>query len=426
MVREFPGLQVIAIPNLYFPAFHPDVIHVPHPQGGTVRSPAGDYNSAIVVWGWKHGLTEEQILARFSRDTLIALGYPWRWNAAVARLRMLFEASDLDFAEFFLPLRRGHAFMLGDNHPRIDALVQIARQVGDAARRVAGARPVPLGRRHTRRAAWPPDRCGRCIPSWPRSSGSEVASCGAWPTAPCSRWIDFVAASLAGYDALDPEEVKVPAFDHPWWDDVLPREPVSCPMTAHHPYRDLPDYQFWPRAVSWAAPGGLDPVVVDEVPGRRRTIVSRRSAVASLSTCRRHLSRSGLTYFVAEQAPDDLSADRGAAPQLRRVLRALRQRLHRGPGRSAVPSRLRRLRPGRASLDARQRVCRSVPSPDRARRFRRHRGAPSRSAASLRRDPCRVRRVRRAGVHARAHRSVAVTGRRRGLSDCSWRGRRKL
>ena len=78
-------------------------------------------------------------------------------------------------------------------------------------------------------------------------------------------------------------------------------------MTAHHPYRDLPDYQFWPRAVSWAAPGGLDPVAATKFR------VTPDDRVATLGSCfaqhlSRHLSRSGLTYFVAEQAAGHLSA----------------------------------------------------------------------------------------------------------------------
>ena len=32
-------------------------------------------------------------------------------------------------------------------------------------------------------------------------------------------------------------------------------------MASTHPYRGLPDHQFWSRAVTWAPPGGLDPVV---------------------------------------------------------------------------------------------------------------------------------------------------------------------
>jgi hypothetical protein len=71
---------------------------------------------------------------------------------------------------------------------------------------------------------------------------------------------------------------------------------------TEHPYRNLPDYQFWPRAVTWAPPGSLDPVVST----RFRVDVNDR--VATIGSCfaqhlSRHLASSGLTYFVAEQAP---------------------------------------------------------------------------------------------------------------------------
>jgi hypothetical protein len=216
---------VVSVPNLWFHAFHPDVIHVPHPEGGMLKSPAGDYNSAIVLWGWKHGLGAEQILARFSRSTLIALGYPWRWDAAVAQLRAAFAASDLDFAQFFLPLRRGRAFMLSDNHPRIDALVEIARQVAATL----GAAPELV------QFPWEgvlPDALLATGPVWPvYPVVAEVLGLRGgfvWRRANGTMLdlVGFVDESLNEYDALDPDEVKVPAFDHPWWDEVLPHEPV--------------------------------------------------------------------------------------------------------------------------------------------------------------------------------------------------------
>ena len=117
--------------------------------------------------------------------------------------------------------------MLGDNHPRIDALVQIARQVG----RQLGASPELI------QFPWKgviPDALLATGPVWPvypvvaevlGIRGGFVWRLADGTMLPLDR---FVAASLAGYDALDPEEVKVPAFDHPWWDDVLPREPVSA------------------------------------------------------------------------------------------------------------------------------------------------------------------------------------------------------
>ncbi len=71
---------------------------------------------------------------------------------------------------------------------------------------------------------------------------------------------------------------------------------------ADHPYRGLPDPQFWNRAVTWAPPGGLDPVVAT------RYTVGVDDKVATMGSCfaqhlSRHLSRSGLTYFVPEAGP---------------------------------------------------------------------------------------------------------------------------
>jgi len=73
-------------------------------------------------------------------------------------------------------------------------------------------------------------------------------------------------------------------------------------MARSHPYRGLPDPQFWSRAVTWAPPGGLDPVIATKFR------VGPDDRVGTMGSCfaqhlSRHLSRSGLNYFVPEQAP---------------------------------------------------------------------------------------------------------------------------
>lgn len=83
---------------------------------------------------------------------------------------------------------------------------------------------------------------------------------------------------------------------------------------AEHPYRGLPDPQFWSRAVTWAPPGGVDPVVTT------RFQVTPDDRIATMGSCfaqhlSRHLSRSGLHYFVAEQAPSGMDAAEGARQQ---------------------------------------------------------------------------------------------------------------
>lgn len=84
------------------------------------------------------------------------------------------------------------------------------------------------------------------------------------------------------------------------------------PGVPSNPYKTIGDHQFWSRAVTWAPPGGLDPVV------HPRFSVGIDDRVGTMGSCfaqhlSRHLSRSGLHYFVPEQAPAGTSAEDAAA-----------------------------------------------------------------------------------------------------------------
>jgi hypothetical protein len=73
----------------------------------------------------------------------------------------------------------------------------------------------------------------------------------------------------------------------------------------NHPYKGKPDYQFWSRAVTWAPPGGLDPVTAAPFQ------ITRDQKVATLGSCfaqhlARHIQKIGLNYFVTEQPPGDM------------------------------------------------------------------------------------------------------------------------
>ncbi len=122
--------ELVSVPLLLFTGFHPDIVHVVLEDGREVESAAGGYSSAIVAWGWMNGLDEREIVARFTPETFAALGYLDAWSGAVRLARYVFDEANADFDSWFLPLAaRGGMFMLTDNHPRIDALVQLARQV---------------------------------------------------------------------------------------------------------------------------------------------------------------------------------------------------------------------------------------------------------------------------------------------------------
>jgi hypothetical protein len=74
-----------------------------------------------------------------------------------------------------------------------------------------------------------------------------------------------------------------------------------------NPYADAADRQFWSRAMTWPAPGQVDPV-------SRAVRIGRDEPVGTLGSCfaqhmARHLARSGGHYLVTEPAPPGLSAE---------------------------------------------------------------------------------------------------------------------
>jgi hypothetical protein len=212
LARSGARAELVTVPLLLFTGFHPDIVHVMLPDGRELESAAGGYSSAIVTWGWMHGLREREILERFTPEVFDALGYTTAWAGAVRLARYVFDEANADFDAWFLPLvARGGMFMLTDNHPRVDALVQLARQV---ARRL-GAPPD--------RVAYPwetvvPDGLLATSTVWPLyphladhldQPGAYVWRCvnGELIDLPT-----FVRRSLALYGDVDPTTVTVSRF----------------------------------------------------------------------------------------------------------------------------------------------------------------------------------------------------------------------
>ena len=147
---------------------------------------------------------------------------------ATAELRGIFEPTDVDFARWFLPLGRRGAFMLTNNHPRLDALVQLARLVAEQL----DADPDLV------RYGWEqvlPDGLLASSVVWPLypSVADVVDLPGAyvWRLA-SGELIDlptFVTRSLASYASLDPADLDT---DHLEVDPRFPAALGTAPPAA--------------------------------------------------------------------------------------------------------------------------------------------------------------------------------------------------
>ncbi len=204
--------ELVSVPLLLFTGFHPDIVHVTEPSGTEVESAAGGYSSAIVAWGWRHGWSVDEIVARFDAATFADLGYLSAWEGAVRLARYVFDEADADVDAWLLPLvARGRVFMLTDNHPAVEALVQLARV---AARRI-GADPELV--------AYPwelviPDGLLATSTVWPVyphvAAALDRPGAFVW-RCPNGELIDletFVSRSLAAYAAVDPATVTITRF----------------------------------------------------------------------------------------------------------------------------------------------------------------------------------------------------------------------
>jgi len=206
VTRHGSHAEVVVVPSLLFFGLHPDLAQFPLTTGDELIGVAGPYHSKIVVWGYLHGHDVERIVADFTTERFAALGYLDCWSTYVRWMRGLFEPTDVDFATWYLAVVRRGAFMLTNNHPRLDAIVELARAV--ARRLGADERLVAYD--------WTqvlPDGLLATAPVWPVYPG--VAESLDLPGAFVWRLDDgnlldlerFVDLSLTAYRAVDPDTI---------------------------------------------------------------------------------------------------------------------------------------------------------------------------------------------------------------------------
>ena len=217
--------RIIVVPTIWFPAFHPDQTPILWRRGGEVEGALGPYHSKICVWGWTHGFDVDAVLGCFTPEVFAGLGYFEAWSHATVALRAIFEPTDIDFASWFLPLGRRGAFMLTNNHPRLDALVQLARLVAEQL----GAAPELV------RYGWEqvlPDGLLASSVVWPLypsvADVLDLPGAYVWRLA-SGELIDlptFVARSMASYVSISPDALNLDQFEtDPRFAVVLGTEP---------------------------------------------------------------------------------------------------------------------------------------------------------------------------------------------------------
>lgn len=123
---EAEGLRVLPAPWIMFRGFHPDCVFL-FDKGVIVNGAAGAHHSGIAAAAFLEGLPETRALQLFNSFTYSALGYFDAFATASEVMSDHWRAAGLDASRWLKrPLT---PFMSTINHPTVDVLEDVARQM---------------------------------------------------------------------------------------------------------------------------------------------------------------------------------------------------------------------------------------------------------------------------------------------------------
>lgn len=127
--------KAIFFPFLWFPAYHPDQIHLLDETRGNAGlfGALGPYHSALALFAFHKGLTLEEANALFNGNVFDEVGYFDAWNAAVQELVDNADKFSLDLREHVVRWSRRGVFMWSNNHPKSFVLYDLAKTLAARA-----------------------------------------------------------------------------------------------------------------------------------------------------------------------------------------------------------------------------------------------------------------------------------------------------
>ena len=119
----------VIVPTITFTAFHPDIQYA-FIEGAVVKNGlANDWNSRILIWAYRNGLSKDRAQQLFCKETFNVLGYLEEWNSSTAALQESFRVLGFDFSQWIRTVQRHGVFMHGINHPLPIAFHALAIQI---------------------------------------------------------------------------------------------------------------------------------------------------------------------------------------------------------------------------------------------------------------------------------------------------------
>ncbi len=210
--------RVVKIPMIVFGAFHPDLVYVKNRQTNTLTKE--HYNSKICAWAYKNGLSTDEACRLFNAEVFRKLGYFSLWTSEVESLSKRFAATDINFGDFFLNVKRRGVFMHSRNHPNIEAISRLGKLLAISLGAPASVLHKPM---HI-----PDGLSGASWPLYPEIAMSFSLDGGAYEWVLDNKCYDLNAYSNLAYESYSAQGFKPQSMeiccDETILDDVL----TSC------------------------------------------------------------------------------------------------------------------------------------------------------------------------------------------------------
>jgi hypothetical protein len=135
------GVNPVVTPNIYFAGLYPELVYL-GTLGHRVRSPIGDYHSAIACAAFLSGLCPEDTLNYFEDDELFEqTGLFDVWDDSWLELISRESKCDVKMADYLIPLSHERPLFYSVNHPIGEVMDELTRRI---LRLITGQNLVPM------------------------------------------------------------------------------------------------------------------------------------------------------------------------------------------------------------------------------------------------------------------------------------------
>lgn len=307
-IAEFVATTTF-IPPILFQGYHPDCIYL---DQGKLKSPIGDYHSALITACFKLGKSETEAYAAFNAFVFDNIGFFDFFEREKQNIKSRLAEFNLDIANDIDAILASGKMMHTVNHPTLRLLDEftksVFRQVDIPFKKLPADQFVADN--FINNAIFPvyPEIAERL--GLPGAYYFKRPINQTWPELKIYSLQEFIAASYEIYRNTASDQLTNPRLTPEYIAGIDRAIAISSEGRktgkTRHPYKEKPDYCFWKKSISCVPAHEVDPVV--SFPFK----INKAQKIATAGSCfaqhiGRELSAKKFNYYVVEKEAEEIN-----------------------------------------------------------------------------------------------------------------------